>query len=308
MESTAAYTCSPFRVLNGKTLFSSPITPKSTTLFTRRFASPCLSCNAKPEHEVVLPNLRAFSPLDGRYRTKLQELVPYIGDDGLNKYRLLVEVQWLLKLSQIPEIPEVPNFSEEAQSYLQGLVDGFSEHDAEEIQEIEKVTNHDVKAVEYFLKNKCISHPEIAKVLEFIHFGCTSEDINNLAYGLKLKHSLDKAMFPVMDELIKAICDMAQEYASMPMLSRTHGQAATPTTLGKEMAIFAARLSGQKQDISQVKLKGKFAGAVGNYNAFIAAYPIVNWPLVAKEFVESLGLCFNPYVTQIEPHDYMTTF
>ncbi|XP_058007783.1 uncharacterized protein LOC110664317 isoform X2 [Hevea brasiliensis] len=215
------------------------------------------------------------------------------------------KVKWLLKLSQIPEVTEVPNFSEEAQIYLQELIDGFSMDDALEVKNIEKVTNHDVKAVEYFLKKKCQSHPEIAKVLEFFHFACTSEDINNLAHALMLKESMNKVMFPVMDELITALCNMAEDHASIPMLSRTHGQPASPTTLGKEMAVFAARLSEQRQEISQVKIKGKFAGAVGNYNAHIVAYPAIDWPLIAKEFVESLGLCFNPYVTQIEPHDYM---
>ncbi|XP_002530414.3 adenylosuccinate lyase [Ricinus communis] len=252
-----------------------------------------------------LSNLTALSPLDGRYWSKVKDLSPYMSEFGLIYYRVLVEVKWLLKLSQIPEVTEVPNFSDEAQSYLQGLIDGFSMDDALEVKNIEKVTNHDVKAVEYFLKKKCQSHSEISKVLEFFHFACTSEDINNLAHALMLKESMNKVIFPAMDELIKAICNMAEDNASVPMLSRTHGQPASPTTLGKEMAVFAARLSEQRQEISQVKIKGKFAGAVGNYNAHLVAYPEANWPLIAKEFVESLGLCFNPYVTQIEPHDYM---
>lgn len=252
-----------------------------------------------------LSNLTALSPLDGRYWNKVKDLSPYMSEYGLIYYRVLVEIKWLLKLSQIPEITEVPNFSEEAEAYLEGLIDGFSMDDALEVKNIEKVTNHDVKAVEYFLKKKCQSHPEIAKVLEFFHFACTSEDINNLAHALMLKEAMNGVVFPVMDKLIEAICKLAEDNASTPMLSRTHGQPASPTTLGKEMAVFAARLSEQRHEISQVKLKGKFAGAVGNYNAHFSAYPSVNWPLIAKEFVESLGLCFNPYVTQIEPHDYM---
>ncbi|KDP44832.1 hypothetical protein JCGZ_01332 [Jatropha curcas] len=270
-------------------------TLKETSIYTSKMAA----------RDFELSSLTALSPLDGRYWGKVKDLSPHMSEYGLIFYRVLVEVKWLLKLSQIAEVIEVPNFSEEAQSFLQGLIDGFSLDDALEVKNIEKVTNHDVKAVEYFLKKKCQSHPEIAKVLEFFHFACTSEDINNLAHALMLKESMNKVMFPVMDELIKAICKMAEDNASIPMLSRTHGQPASPTTLGKEMAVFAVRLSEQRQEISQVKIKGKFAGAVGNYNAHIVAYPNVNWPLIAKEFVESLGLYFNPYVTQIEPHDYM---
>lgn len=177
--------------------------------------------------------------------------------------------------------------------------------DANEVKNIEKVTNHDVKAVEYFLKQKCQSHPEIVKVLEFFHFACTSEDINNLAHALMLKDGLDNVVFPAMDKVICGICDMAKRNAGTPMLSRTHGQPASPTTLGKEMAVFAVRLSRERKIVSQVPLLGKFAGAVGNYNAHIAAYPEIDWPRIAEEFVKSLGLHFNPYVTQIEPHDYM---
>ncbi|KAG2703736.1 hypothetical protein I3760_06G150600 [Carya illinoinensis] len=178
-------------------------------------------------------------------------------------------------------------------------------NDALEIKTIEKVTNHDVKAVEYFLKQKCQSDPEIAKVLEFFHFACTSEDINNLAHALMLKEAMKTVVFPVMDELVKAICNMAKDNAHIPMLSRTHGQPASPTTLGKEMAVFAVRLSRERRDISQIEIMGKFAGAVGNYNAHLAAYPDVKWPQIAEEFVKSLGLSFNPYITQIETHDYM---
>ncbi|XP_062154592.1 uncharacterized protein LOC133862751 [Alnus glutinosa] len=256
-------------------------------------------------NEFELSSLTALSPLDGRYWGKVKDLAPYMSEYGLIYFRVLVEIKWLLKLSQIPEVTEVPSFSEEAQSYLQGLVDGFSMNDALEVKNIEKVTNHDVKAVEYFLKNKCQSHPEIAKVLEFFHFACTSEDINNLAHGLMLKEAMNSAIFPVMDELIKAICNIAKDNAHIPMLSRTHGQPASPTTLGKEMAVFAIRLSRERREISQVEIMGKFAGAVGNYNAHLVAYPDVKWPQIAEDFVQSLGLSFNPYVTQIETHDYM---
>ncbi|XVE99701.1 hypothetical protein REPUB_Repub03eG0223100 [Reevesia pubescens] len=255
--------------------------------------------------EFELSNLTALSPLDGRYWGKVKDLAPYMSEYGLIYFRFLVEIKWLLKLSQIPEVIEVPSFSAEAQSYLEGLIDGFSMDDALEVKRIERVTNHDVKAVEYFLKQKCQSHLEIAKVLEFFHFACTSEDINNLAHALMLKEAMTKVMFPTMDKLIDAICKMAKANASISMLSRTHGQPASPTTLGKEVAIFAVRLSRERQEISQVEMMGKFAGAVGNYNAHLVAYPNINWPQIAEEFVTSLGLKFNPYVTQIETHDYM---
>ncbi|XP_024018081.1 uncharacterized protein LOC21395438 [Morus notabilis] len=253
------------------------------------------------EHSI----LTALSPLDGRYWGKVKDLAPYMSEYALIYYRVLVEVQWLLKLSQILEVKEVPTFSNDAVSFLQGIVDGFTVGDALAIKNIEKVTNHDVKAVEYFLKQKCESHPEIVKVLEFFHFACTSEDINNLAHALMLKEALNNTIFPVIDHLIDAISNMAKDNAHIPMLSRTHGQPASPTTLGKEMAIFAVRLSRERRDISEVEIMGKFAGAVGNYNAHLAAYPGTNWPHIAEEFVTSLGLTFNPYVSQIETHDYM---
>ncbi|XP_043709017.1 adenylosuccinate lyase-like isoform X1 [Telopea speciosissima] len=255
--------------------------------------------------DLDLCSLTALSPLDGRYWGKIKDLAPFMSEFGLIRFRVLVEINWLIKLSQIPEVTEVPSFTEEAQTYLKGLIKGLSMNDALSIKEIERRTNHDVKAVEYFLKQKCQSHPEIAKVIEFIHFSCTSEDINNLAHALMLKETLNKVLLPVMGELIEAICVMAKENAHISMLSRTHGQPASPTTLGKEMAIFAVRLSTERKEISQVGLLGKFAGAVGNYNAHLVAYPDINWPRIAEEFVKSLGLSFNPYVTQIESHDYM---
>ncbi|CAN6920048.1 unnamed protein product [Brassica oleracea] len=255
--------------------------------------------------DLEMSNLTALSPLDGRYWGKVKDLASSMSEFGLIYFRVLVEIKWLLKLSRIPQVTEVPSFSKQAEVYLQGIIDGFSMDDALEVKKIEKVTNHDVKAVEYFLKQKCESHPEIAKVLEFFHFACTSEDINNLSHGLMLQEALTSVILPSMDELIKSISQMAKEFAYVPMLSRTHGQPASPTTLGKEMAIFAVRLSEERRYLAETKIKGKFAGAVGNYNAHISAYPNIDWPHVAEEFVTSLGLTFNPYVTQIEPHDYM---
>ncbi|KAL1569016.1 adenylosuccinate lyase [Salvia divinorum] len=255
--------------------------------------------------DLELSSLAALCPLDGRYWSKVKDLAPFMSEFGLIKYRVLVEIKWLLKLSQIHGVSEVPKFSREAESYLQNLVDQFNLDDALEVKKIEKVTNHDVKAVEYFLKQKCQSHPEINKVLEFFHFACTSEDINNLAHALMLKDALNKVILPSMDKLIRALCDIATSTASISMLSRTHGQPASPTTLGKEMAVFAYRLSREHEILSQIEILGKFAGAVGNYNAHLVAYPEVNWPQVAEEFVTSLGISFNPYVTQIESHDYM---
>ncbi|KAG0468347.1 hypothetical protein HPP92_017675 [Vanilla planifolia] len=250
-------------------------------------------------------NILNLSPLDGRYVEKTKKLRPFFSEYGLIRFRVLVEVKWLLKLSKIPEIEEVPELSEEAQSFLEEVVNNFSINDALEVKTLEEKTNHDVKAVEYFLKQKCRSFAEVAKVLEFFHFACTSEDINNLAYALSLKEAFNTVIFPVMIELCTAISNLAKENAHIPMLSRTHGQPASPTTLGKEMANFAVRLSSRGEKLSEVCLLGKFAGAVGNYNAHKVAYPTINWPHIAEEFVTSLGIQFNAYVTQIEPHDYM---
>uniref|UniRef100_A0A0E0CZP3 Adenylosuccinate lyase n=1 Tax=Oryza meridionalis TaxID=40149 RepID=A0A0E0CZP3_9ORYZ len=250
--------------------------------------------------------LMGLSPLDGRYERFTRDLKPFFSEFGLIRYRVIVEVKWLLKLSQIPEINEVPPFSKEAQLFLDAIIQDFSVADAKEVKRIEKTTNHDVKAVEYFLKQKCSSNPEIAKVLEFFHFGCTSEDINNLSHALALKEGVNTVMFPVMIDICKAMCSLATQNSTIPMLSRTHGQPASPTTLGKEMANFVARLSSIGISFSEVKILGKFAGAVGNYNADVVAYPEVDWPKVAEDFVRSLGLEFNPYVTQIEPHDYIS--
>ncbi|KAG7578372.1 Fumarate lyase N-terminal [Arabidopsis thaliana x Arabidopsis arenosa] len=276
--------------------------PHSLKLMTSRKVIAMAGASSR---DLEMSNLTALSPLDGRYWGKVKELASSMSEFGLIYFRVLVEIKWLLKLSNIPQVTEVPSFSKEAQIYLQGIIDGFSMDDALEVKKIEKVTNHDVKAVEYFLKQKCESHPEIAKVLEFFHFACTSEDINNLSHALMLQEALSSVILPAMDELIKSISLMAKSFAYVPMLSRTHGQPASPTTLGKEMAIFAVRLSEERRYLSETKIKGKFAGAVGNYNAHISAYSNIDWPHVAEEFVTSLGLTFNPYVTQIEPHDYM---
>ncbi|EFH61817.1 hypothetical protein ARALYDRAFT_898833 [Arabidopsis lyrata subsp. lyrata] len=276
--------------------------PYSLKLMTSRKVIAMAGASSR---DLEMSNLTALSPLDGRYWGKVKELASSMSEFGLIYFRVLVEIKWLLKLSNIPQVTEVPSFSKEAQIYLHGIIDGFSMDDALEVKKIEKVTNHDVKAVEYFLKQKCESHPEIAKVLEFFHFACTSEDINNLSHALMLQEALSSVILPAMDELIKSISLMAKSFAYVPMLSRTHGQPASPTTLGKEMAIFAVRLSEERRYLSETKIKGKFAGAVGNYNAHISAYSNIDWPHVAEEFVTSLGLTFNPYVTQIEPHDYM---
>ncbi|XP_051181480.1 uncharacterized protein [Lolium perenne] len=249
--------------------------------------------------------MMALSPLDGRYFRSVKDLMPFFSEFGLIRYRVLVEVKWLLKLSQIPEVKEVPPFSEEAQLFLDAVIRDFSIDDAKEVKQIEKITNHDVKAVEYYLKQKCRSNPEVEKVLEFFHFGCTSEDINNLAYGLALKEAVNTVMLPVMRDVCIAIRTLATENAHVPLLSRTHGQPASPTTLGKEMANFVARLYDIGKSFSDVKILGKFSGAVGNYNADVVAYPEIDWPKMTEEFVRSLGLQFNPYVTQIEPHDYI---
>ncbi|EES11162.1 uncharacterized protein LOC8082874 [Sorghum bicolor] len=257
-----------------------------------------------PDHDTFC--LMALSPLDGRYDRFVKELMPFFSEFGLIRYRVLIEIKWLLKLSQIPEITEVPQFSKEAQAFLNAIIEDFCIDDAKEVKKIEKVTNHDVKAVEYFLKQRCSSNPEIAKVSEFFHFGCTSEDINNLSHALALKEGVNRVMFPAMIDICRALCSLATQNSGYPMLARTHGQPASPTTVGKEMANFAARLSDIGKSFSEVKILGKFAGAVGNYNADVVAYPEVDWPKVAEEFVRSLGLQFNPYVTQIEPHDYIS--
>ncbi len=252
-----------------------------------------------------LSPLTAVSPVDGRYASKTADLRPIFSEYGLIRHRVLVEVRWLQKLASHPGIPEVPPFSEHANGLLDALVEQFSEADAQRVKNIERTTNHDVKAVEYFIKEKIAGNSELAAVSEFVHFACTSEDINNLAYGLMLREGRNQVLLPLLDEVIGAVRAMAHELAATPMLSHTHGQPASPTTVGKEFANVAARLLRQRRQVAEVSLLGKINGAVGNYNAHLAAYPEVDWPAFAREFVESLGLTWNPWTTQIEPHDYI---
>ncbi len=252
----------------------------------------------------MLSTLTALSPIDGRYASKADSLRPWFSEFGLIRARVIVEVRWLQQLSKNPNIHEVPEFSAEANTFLNHLVDNFSESDAEWIKHKERTTNHDVKAVEYFLKDKVATVPELQAVNEFIHFACTSEDINNLSHGLMLKAGRDIALVQ-MNAVYQAIRQLAHTFADMPMLSRTHGQTASPTTLGKEMANVAYRLGRQLKQIESVEILGKINGAVGNYNAHYSAYPDLDWQTIAQQFVEGLGLQFNPYTTQIEPHDYI---
>ena len=252
-----------------------------------------------------LSSLTALSPIDGRYGSKTQALRPYFSEYGLIYHRVLVEVRWLQALSANPQITEVPTFSVDANQLLESLISDFSVADAARIKEIERTTNHDVKAVEYFLKEKIVDNAEINEVSEFIHFACTSEDINNLAYGLMLLGGRNDVLLPQLEELNQSVIALAHQYADDPLLSRTHGQPASPSTIGKEIANVAARLNRQIAQIRSVEILGKINGAVGNYNAHYCAYPEVDWPVFAKEFVESLGLEWNPYTTQIEPHDYI---
>ena len=250
-----------------------------------------------------LSPLTAISPVDGRYASKTAELRPIFSEYGLIRHRVLVEVRWLQKLAEHPGIPEVSPFSEHARAILDGLVENFTEADARRVKNIERTTNHDVKAVEYFIKEKIAGNAELEAVSEFVHFACTSEDINNLAYGLMLREGRNQILLPLFDDLIEALREMAHALAETPMLAHTHGQPASPTTVGKEIANVVARLQRQRRQVADVTLLGKINGAVGNYNAHLAAYPDVDWPEFAREFVESLGLEWNPYTTQIEPHD-----
>lgn len=255
-----------------------------------------------------LSALTAVSPVDGRYGSKTSALRSIFSEFGLIKYRVTVEVRWLQKLAATEGVAEVPAFSAQANELLDAIVANFSEADAQRVKTIEATTNHDVKAVEYFLKEKVADNAELNAVSEFIHFACTSEDINNTSHGLMLSEARDTIVLPYCDKITQAIRGLAKEYRDTPMLSRTHGQPASPTTLGKEMANVVARLERQVKQIKAVEFLGKTNGAVGNYNAHLSAYPEVNWQQFAEEFVTSLGLVFNPYTTQIEPHDYIAEF
>jgi len=247
--------------------------------------------------------ITALSPLDGRYQTKVEPLRIYFSEFALVRYRVQVEVAWLKALSYEPGIVEVPPFSAETNTQLDNLAANFSVADGLAVKAIEATTNHDVKAVEYWLKQKLSDNAEVAKVAEFIHFACTSEDINNLSHGLMLKTSREQVMLPALDNIINKLIELSHQLADVPMLARTHGQPATPTTLGKEIANVVYRLHRGKNQLEAVSILGKINGAVGNYNAHLSAYPDLDWEKFAQLFVEKLGLEFNPYTTQIEPHD-----
>ena len=252
-----------------------------------------------------LTPLTALSPLDGRYGAKTAALRPWFSEYALIKFRVRVEVEWLKALSAAPGVAEIPPLSAAARAFLDSLADNFSSADAQRVKAIEAVTNHDVKAVEYFLKERCEAEAEIRRVAEFLHFACTSEDINNLAHGLMLKGAREAVLLPAVDRLVERLAALAHELAELPMLSRTHGQPASPTTVGKELANVAYRLRRGRARLAEVEMLGKMNGAVGNYNAHLAAYPEVDWEELARRFVQGLGLGFNPYTTQIEPHDCM---
>ena len=249
--------------------------------------------------------LTALSPLDGRYAGKTGALRPIFSEYGLIKARVTVEVRWLQMLAANAEILEVPAFSSQAQAFLDAIITDFSESDANRVKEIEATTNHDVKAVEYLLKEKVAGNAELAAISEFFHFACTSEDINNLSYALMLNEARQSVLIPEMQKIVDAVAAGAKNHAYQPLLARTHGQTASPTTMGKEWANVAYRLSRQLKQIENAEVLGKINGAVGNYNAHLAAYPELNWEAIAKNFVESLGISWNPYTIQIEPHDYI---
>ena len=256
---------------------------------------------------MTFDNLTSISPIDGRYSDKTSPLKAIFSEFGLIKYRLLVEVRWLEAMSNNPHISEVPKFSPQSNAALLAIADNFSLEDAKSIKEIERTTNHDVKAVEYFLKEKVSSIPELQKVSEFIHFACTSEDINNLSHALMLENGR-LVLLEEMSSTLSLITKLAKDNAEVAMLSRTHGQTASPTTLGKEMANFSYRLSRQIDQLSAVQIMGKFNGAVGNFNAHVSAYPEIDWQNVSKDFIEKLGINFAPYSSQIESHDYIAEY
>ncbi len=258
--------------------------------------------------DMELNAITAVSPVDGRYGDKTAELRPIFSEYGLIRHRVMVEVRWLQALAAEPGIAEVPAFSDEANERLEQLVGGFDESAARRVKNIEATTNHDVKAVEYFIKERIADLPELAAVSEFVHFACTSEDINNLAYALMLREARTQALLPAIDELVDRVAELSHALADQPMLARTHGQPASPTTLGKELANVAFRLRRQREQVVMVPLLGKINGAVGNYNAHLVAYPEVDWPGLAQRFVRGLGLDWNAYTTQIEPHDFIAEF
>ncbi|KRO78168.1 MAG: adenylosuccinate lyase, partial [Methylophilales bacterium BACL14 MAG-120910-bin43] len=249
--------------------------------------------------------LNALSPVDGRYSDKADRLRPIFSEYGLIKKRVTIEVQWLIALSKNQEIKEIPIFSDKTLKKLNDLINSFDEQDAQAVKDIEKTTNHDVKAVEYWIKNALISQDEIQAVSEFIHFGCTSEDINNLSYALMLKEGINNVVVPEIQKVQQKLTENAIKFSAIPLLARTHGQTASPTTLGKEFANVAQRISRQLNGLSKQQFLGKMNGAVGNFNAHTSAYPDVDWNTFSKTFVTSLGLEYNEFTTQIEPHDFI---
>lgn len=255
-----------------------------------------------------LSSLTAISPVDGRYAGKTFELRSIFSEFGLIKYRVIVEVRWLQALAAHPEIKEVPALSEEANDYLNNIIDNFVLEDAQRVKSIEATTNHDVKAVEYFLKERISHNDELKAISEFLHFACTSEDINNTSYALMLRDARINFAVPMMEKINGAITELAHQHADVPMLSRTHGQTASPTTLGKEMANVVARLKRQSDRLNSVSLLAKMNGAVGNYNAHLSAYPDIDWATFSRRFIQSLDLTWNPYTIQIEPHDYIAEY
>jgi adenylosuccinate lyase len=252
-----------------------------------------------------LTTLNALSPLDGRYQSKLDALRPYFSEYALIKHRAWVEIEWLKALASAPELAEISAFSDETIHELDAAISNFNEQDASQVKAIEARTNHDVKALEYWLKEKFDANQEVKKASEFIHFACTSEDINNLSHGLMLKTARDAVMLPFLNSLVARLIELAHQLADQPMLSRTHGQTASPTTMGKELANVVYRLQRQQKQLAANEILGKINGAVGNFNAHLSAYPDFDWESFAKKFVESLGLTYNPMTIQIEPHDYM---
>ena len=252
-----------------------------------------------------LDSIFAITAIDGRYRSKVENLAHITSEFGLIKYRTEVECQWVLFLSDCEEIPEIPSLDKDDRAFVAAIAANFDAVGATRIKEIEATTNHDVKAVEYYLKEQFALRPNLQAINEWVHFGCTSEDINNTAYGLMVKAGVEDVLLVHMDQLIKVIDDLAQQYAELPMLSRTHGQTASPTTLGKEMKNVAARLYRQRQQLAAVEILAKFNGAVGNFNAHLSAYPDLPWADLSAQFIQRLGLVNNPWTTQIEPHDYL---
>lgn len=255
-----------------------------------------------------LSPLTAISPIDGRYSAKTAALRPFFSEYALIRFRVIVEIRWLECLADLPAIKELKPFSQTTKTFLENLIKNFNEHDAQQIKTIEQKTNHDVKAIEYFLKEKFANQAELTSAVEFIHFACTSEDINNLAYGLMLQAARQACLEPMMAKIITKLTQIAHNTAQQPMLARTHGQPASPTTLGKEIANVVARLKRQQKQFQSIEILGKFNGAVGNFNAHMVAYPEIDWEIVAKNFVEQLGLQWNPYTTQIEPHDWIAEY